>query len=226
MGTTTSPMPAPRTGTLREADVPASTGAPKKRVKWPLFGLCLLVAIAGALGAASLVSQAGDRVQVLAVARDVPAGHRLEAGDLVTASIAKDPALTPVRASQRKSIVGQRTAVDLRRGSLLTRSQLTAGGGVGDDKQLVGVELKRGQAPRDALAPGDRVLAVTIPADGEKTTADGQEPTSINATVVSVGPADAAGTVTVNLAVATTDGTTLAAQAAAKQIALVREPRS
>lgn len=222
MGTTTSPMPAPRTEA--QAEVPVSAGAPKRGIKWPVFGLCVVVTIAGGLGAASLVSKAGDRVQVLAVARDVPAGHTLEARDLVTASIAQDPALSPVRASQRNAIVGQRTAVDLRRGSLLTRSQLTAVGGVGDDKQLVGVELKRGQVPRDALAPGDRVLAVTIPADGEKT--HDQAPESIKATVAAVGPADATGTVTVNLAVATTDGPTLAAQAAAKQIALVREPRT
>ncbi|MFF2805565.1 hypothetical protein ACFVUT_37790, partial [Streptomyces sp. NPDC058051] len=100
--------------------------------------------------------------------------------------------------------------------------------GLGDDKQQVGVQVKRGQAPAGALAPGDKVLAVTTPAAGDQPDAKDAEapPSSINGVVVSVSRPDASGTIVVNLAVSPTDGPLLATRASTGRIALVREPRS
>jgi hypothetical protein len=125
-------------------------------------------------------------------------------------------------------MVGKRPAVDLRKGGLLTTSQLAEGTGLGDDKQQVGVQVKRGQAPAGTLAPGDKVLAVTTPAQGEQTGSKEAEapPSTINAVVVTVSRPDASGNVVVNLAVAPTDGPLLATRAAQGRIAIVREPRS
>ncbi|MFF3735311.1 hypothetical protein ACFYXM_34860 [Streptomyces sp. NPDC002476] len=99
--------------------------------------------------------------------------------------------------------------------------------GLGDNKQQVGVQVKRGQAPAGTLAPGDKVLAVTTPAQGEQTTGKGAEapPSTIKAVVVTVSRPDATGSVVVNLAVETSDGPLLATRAAQGRIALVREPR-
>lgn len=183
----------------------------------------------GGLGAAAAVTSSSDRVKVLAIARDVPAGQAITDGDLVVAEVSADGALTPVPAGQRSSIVGKRPAVDLRKGGLLTSSQLGAGTGLGDDKEQVGVQVKRGQSPAGTLAPGDKVLAVTTPAQGDTTTGDksGETPPStLNGVVVSVSRPDASGTVVVNLAVADTDGPLLATRAAVGRISLVREPRS
>ncbi|WP_406349372.1 SAF domain-containing protein [Streptomyces sp. NBC_00144] len=230
MDTTTPPLPPPRVEPPRPSDLGISTGAKKRPTrKWSLLAVAVLMVLVGALVGAVAVARAGDRVSVLALSRDVPAGHRITDQDLVSASFAEDPQLTPVLAADRAQVVGQRAAVDLRRGGLLTRSELSRGGGLGDDRQLVGVDLKRGQVPRDALLAGDKVLAVFLPVEGAapdsgKSSSSSSEE-SIEATVVSVGPVDASGSVTVNLAVAQTDGTQLAVKAAAKQVALVREPR-
>ncbi|WNI34455.1 SAF domain-containing protein [Streptomyces sp. ITFR-6] len=220
--------PAPRPAPARP-DIPITTTAPVKRERrWSVVALCIVLAAVAGLGAAAAVTSAGDRARVLAVARDVPAGQALTDDDLTVAEVSADAHLAPVPASARGSMIGKRPAVDLRRGGLLTASQLSAGTGLGDDKQQVGVQVKRGQAPAGALAPGDKVLAVTTPAQGEQPDAKGAEapPSSINAVVVSVSRPDASGTIVVNLAVSPTDGPLLATRASTGRIALVREPRS
>ena len=228
--TPTQAPPQPPGGPPPQSPLGVSTGSKKTSpVRWRIFAVCVLLAVVGALIVATVATRAADRVSVLAVARDVPAGKTISAQDVTVASIAEDPALTTIPASQRSSVVGKRTEVDLRHGGLLQRAQLTPGGGLGDSQQLVGVEVKRGQAPdAGTLRPGDKVLAVTVPAQGEDVSgsAAAQDPESVPARVVQVGSTDSSGSVTVNLAVSVTEGPKLAAKAAAKQLALVREPRS
>ncbi|MER8160049.1 SAF domain-containing protein [Streptomyces sp. NPDC094472] len=219
-------VPRPKSPTRPE--VPITTTPPVKRERrWSVVALCVVLAVLCGLGAAAAVTSASDRKQVLAVARDVPAGQALTAADLTVAEVSADEALTPVSAADKADVIGKRPAVDLRKGGLLTTSQLGAGTGLGDDQQQVGVQIKRGQAPAGTLAPGDKVLAVSTPAQGDEQDAkDDGPPSTIEAAVVSVSRPDASGTVVVNLAVATTDGPTLATRAAMGRIALVREPRS
>ncbi|MEJ8632315.1 SAF domain-containing protein [Streptomyces sp. MS2.AVA.5] len=220
--------PVPRPAAPVRPEVPITTTAPVKRERrWSMAALCIVLAVLAGLGAAAAVTSASDRTKVLAVARDVPAGQALTVADLVVAEVSADAALTPVPASQKSSMVGKRPAVGLRKGGLLTTSQLGEGTGLGDDKQQVGVQVKRGQAPAGTLAPGDKVLAVTTPAQGEQQTGKEAEapPSTINAVVVTVSRPDASGNVVINLAVATTDGPLLATRAAQGRIALVREPR-
>ncbi|MFE3159135.1 MULTISPECIES: SAF domain-containing protein [unclassified Streptomyces] len=218
----------PRPAAPPRPDIPITTTAPVKRERrWSVAALCVVLATVAGLGAAAAVTSASDRTRVLAVARDVPAGQALTDADLAVAEVSADAALTPVPAAQKGSMVGKRPSVDLRKGGLLTASQITQGGGLGDDKQQVGVQVKRGQAPAGTLAPGDKVLAVTTPAQGEQQTSKEAEapPTTINAVVVTVSRPDASGNVVVNLAVAPSNGPLLATRAAQGRIALVREPR-
>ncbi|MBL1086735.1 SAF domain-containing protein [Streptomyces actinomycinicus] len=218
----------PRPNGSGRADLPITTTAPVKRERrWSVAALCIVLAVVCALGAAWAVNSASSRTKVLAVAHDVPAGQVLTAADVTVAEVSADAALTPMPASDKAAVVGKRTAVDLRQGGLLLASQLTAGTGLGDNKQQVGVLVKRGQAPAGTLFPGDKVLAVTTPAQGSTTTAkDDPSASSIDAVVVSVSRPDASGAVVVNLAVATSDGPALASLASQSRIALVREPRS
>ncbi|MFI8930607.1 SAF domain-containing protein [Streptomyces sp. NPDC053474] len=212
------------------ADLPPTTTPPvRKDRRWWAVALCVVLAVVCALGAAAAVTSAGDRSKVLAVARDVPAGQALKPADITVAEVSSDAALSPIPARDKASVIGKRAATDLRRGGLLVSAHLTAGSGLGDDKQQVGVQIKRGQAPDGTLAPGDKVLAVTTPAQGDESDdkkSSGSAPSTVEARVVSVSRPDASGTVVVNLAVATTDGPLLATHAAAGRIALVREPRS
>ncbi|MCX4581076.1 SAF domain-containing protein [Streptomyces sp. NBC_01571] len=214
----------------RPRDLPPSTGTKKTPGRrWSTTVLLVLVTLIGALGGAVVVARAGDRVDVLAIARDVPAGHRLTAQDLTTVSFAKDPGLSSVAAAQRATVIGKRAAVDLRHGGLLSPAQLTPGGALGDAAQVVGVEVKRGNAPRDELRAGDKVAAVVLPAPGgtEDTGTRDKDTASVTipATVKTIGTPDSTGALVVNLIVSPADGALLATKAAAKQIALVREPR-
>ncbi|MGW6571895.1 SAF domain-containing protein [Streptomyces sp. NPDC054945] len=221
--------PVPRPAGPR-TELPITTAAPvKKQRRYAAAALSTVLAVAAALGAAAAVSAVGDRTKVLAIANDVPAGQPLTDADIVVAEVSADAALTPMPATDRASVVGKRPAVDLRKGSLLIAAQLQPGTGLGDDKQQVGVQVKRGQAPSGSLVPGDKVLAVTVPGQGEQPTGkDGAEapPTSVKAVVVSVSRPDASGAVVVNLAVASSDGPLLATRASSGRIALVRDVRS
>ncbi|WP_369228808.1 SAF domain-containing protein [Streptomyces sp. R21] len=218
-------MPRPQ-GPARP-EVPITTTPPVKRQRrWSVAALCIVLAVVAALGAAAAVNSASDRTRVLAVARDVPAGRALTDADLAVAEVSADAALTPVPASQKASVLGKRPAVDLRKGGLLLSSQLATGTGLGDKQEQVGVQVKRGMAPAGTLAPGDKVRAVTTPAQGDEPAKQGAVPETVDAVVVSVSRPDATGTVVVNLAVAPDDGPVLASRAALGRVALVREPRS
>lgn len=225
----TTALGAPALERSSREEVAISGGAPKERFRWRLLTAAILLIVVGVLAGAALVNRAGDRVNVVAVARDVQAGQKIKAADLKVASFAEDPAFTPLKASKREELVGKRAAVDLRSGTLLTESQLASGGGLGDDQQVIGVEVKRGQVPAGALSAGDQVLAVHTPGQGQEVAAEAKRPKrpgSVKASVVSVGKVDGSGALTINLAVDPADGPALAVQAAAKEIALVRQPRS
>lgn len=227
MDSPSAPAPTRPTAPVRP-DLPITTAPPVRRQRrWSVVALCVVLAVVCALGAAAAVTSAGDRSKVLAVARDVPAGQALTAADLRVAEVSADAALAPVAASGRAGVIGKRPAVGLRKGSLLVMSQLDPGTGLGDDKQQVGVQIKSGRAPVGTLAPGDRVVAVTTPAQGEEDAKPAAAaPSTIDAVVVLVSRPDATGTVVVNLAVASADGPLLASRSAQGRIALVREPRS
>ncbi|KAB1141149.1 hypothetical protein F7R91_33630 [Streptomyces luteolifulvus] len=226
MEATAPAVPRP-TGSDR-SELPITTTAPVKRERrWSVVALCIVLAVICALTAAWAVNSASDRTKVLAVARDVPAGQALTASDITVAEVSADAALSPLPAADKTSVIGKRTAVDLRRGGLLLASQLAPGTGLGDEQEQVGVQIKRGMGPAGTLAPGDKVKAVTTPAQGDELPkGGGVAPETIDATVVSVSRPDASGTVVVNLAVGTDEGAILATRAALGRVALVREPRS
>jgi hypothetical protein len=182
----------------------------------------------GGLAAAALVSRAGHRTDVLAVARDVPVGQVITAADLRTAAVASDPALRPVPAARLTSVVGKVAAVDLRKGTLLTSAEVARQAASTTGKQIVGLRIDRGAMPQGTLQPGDEVLAVAAAGKPGGATSTGGPDTfaPVDAVVLSVGDPASDGSVLVNLAVAPTDGPGLAARSAAGGVALVQQPRT
>lgn len=199
----------------------------RRRGLW-VAGVALVAA--GGLTAAGLVGRAGDRVEVLAVARPVPVGQTIGEADVAVARVADDPALHPVPASRRSEVVGRAAAVELRPGTLLTGEEVTDAAVPAAGEQVVGVAVRPGQLPARGVRPGDRVLMVPVPGDqargGSATaTADGQpvgDP--VPARVVQVGPADADGAVTVDVVVGEAVGPRVAALASTGRVALVLQP--
>ncbi|MFD9356442.1 SAF domain-containing protein [Streptomyces sp. NPDC060031] len=187
---------------------------------------------AGGLFGAVLFTASGERSAVLVVARDVPVGAAITDADIAPASLALDPAVKAVPVAKKSGLVGQRAAVALKAGSLLSPGQVTNASLVKTGDQLVGVALKPSQMPASRLAPGQRVLIVWTPDQAVAATAGGKPgdpvsaPKTLPATVVAVGvPAPATGVLVVDVAVPSSEGPMLAARVAMGGVALIIAPQ-
>lgn len=134
------------------------SGVVRRRPAWVWAGASLIVA--SATGFAAVVAVAGERDAVLAVVRDLPAGHVIERGDLREVRVAADDAVVP--AGRAESVVGKMTAFPLVAGSLLAPGQ------VGSDAQYppkghseVSFAVASGDSPR--LERGQRVAVFPGP---------------------------------------------------------------
>lgn len=231
---TTATNPASATGRSGSAagpaaPVPLRETAVRTRRRRGLWVAGVALVAAGGLAAAVLVGRAGDRVEVLAVARPVPVGQTIGEADVAVARVAADPALHPVPVSRRAEVVGRAAAVELRPGTLLTGEEVTDAAVPAVGEQVVGVAARPGQLPARGLRPGDRVLVVPVPGDqargGTATAGDvGPVGEPVPARVVQVGPADADGAVTVDVVVGEAVGPRVAALASTGRVALVLQP--
>jgi len=169
---------------------------------------------------ASLYLSAGERVDVLAVARDVDRFDIIERDDLRTVRVAADPGVDTVDAGEADSLVGRAAATDLLEGALLAPSQVYEEGArlIAPDEGAVGVELEPGDAPEGALSGGVDVQVVVRPAD---TVQNGQVQ-NVTGWVHDVGEADEnTGTRVVEVVVPRDRAADVAAAAADDRVALV-----
>ncbi|MFF4649260.1 SAF domain-containing protein [Streptomyces sp. NPDC001380] len=223
--------PPERTAPDRAApDRPAAVAPPRalraRRRRPAVLALSVALVAAGGLGGAALYTATGERVSVLALARDVPAGQQLTAGDLTVARIAGDPALRPLDGADLDRAVGMRATNDLKRGSLLTKADVTDQAVVQAGQQIVGVAAKHTQLPATALKPGRRVLVVSTP-DADRSgsaSSPAARPQTLSATVVTVGGTDTDGTTVVDMAVDASDGPRLAEIVASGRFLVVLAP--
>jgi hypothetical protein len=201
---------------------------PRRRRRPVMIVLGVVLAALGGLVAARAAAGAGDRVEVLAVARPVAYGQVIDEADLAVAMVAPDAALAPLPAADRSAVVGRHAAADLFPGMLLTVDLVTDDVAPGAATELVGVALPADRLPNRPLRPGDRVLIVGTPAvDGDLPGEDGGPagtvPT-VAATVVAVGPARDDGTRVVDVTVPAGRGAALAARAATGRVAVALQP--
>lgn len=122
---------------------------------------------------------AGNRVEVIAVAHDVPEGHVVRANDLVIASVSTSEHLSPVPARYLGRVIGRRTAVALRPGTLLSLNELAASNDPTRGMAVVGVATKVGQLPASGVATGDTVDVILT---GSPATLGGGAPAGTAAT--------------------------------------------
>ncbi|MFD5422227.1 SAF domain-containing protein [Streptomyces sp. NPDC127069] len=220
----------PGPGGPADSPAPAPRVVRQRRRRPGLIALSVALIAAGGLSGALLFTASGQRSSVLVVARDVPVGATLTEADLAPASLALDPVVKAVPAAKRAGLVGQRAAVALKAGSLLSPGQITAVSLVKTGEQLVGVALKPSQLPASRLAPGQKVLIVSTPdpaqagaaAAAGKPADPAPAPKTLVATVVAVGvAAPATGVVVVDVAVPAADGPVLASRVATGAVALI-----
>jgi len=212
-------------GTLNQ-EGPVATALvppPKLRRRPALVAAAVAAVCIGAL-LAGWAWTATTNTQEVLVARDtIERGSVIEADDLARVQLSADPALRPVDAGQLESVVGQRAALDIAEGVMLTPDSFTAEVVPGDGQSVVGVALTPAQAPGLDLLYGDKVRVVVTPAQGEELPAG--TPLTNDATVVGVRTSDETGQTVVDLLLPEVDAAVVATRIATGNIALVLDSR-
>lgn len=199
---------------------------PKARRRWGVLTLMVAVVGLSSLGVVWLVHASSTAMSVVAARQTIPRGTVIDAEDLMVVQIASDPALRPVPGSQLSGLVGQRAALDVAAGSLLTADSVSAQDVPPAGFSLVGVPVSDLMLPGVALMAGDEVRVVAMP--GTAIGASSGAPTAISAVVVGTaagqGATGQAQTV-VSVQVPEADAVPLAALAATGKAVIVLDSR-
>lgn len=171
----------------------------------------------------ALFQAQSGRIEVLVVARSVPAGQVLTEGDFKPVSVAGVP--DAIAAANVDSIVGQRAAVGLVEGQVLTQAAVTDTLVPAAGQRLVAIRLDQGRVP-GGLAAGDLVDVLVTPPEGDSGVKEQlMSPARLTAAarVDSVGEtADSAVVVTVLVPADAADP--IAAHSATGQVTIVQAP--
>lgn len=134
------------------------------RTQWMAFGGALVV-LSGVLVAWAL-STAADRVQVVRVVQEVPAGQPIPVEALAVTGVAYDAGVDGlVPSASLADLAGRIAAIDLEPGVLVQSGMWRDSPALLDGEQRVGVVLRPGRLPVD-LGQGDTAVAAAIdPAD-------------------------------------------------------------
>ncbi|MEZ0067167.1 hypothetical protein ABIA32_003180 [Streptacidiphilus sp. MAP12-20] len=204
---------------------------PQRRRRRPaVLALGIALVAAGGLGGATLYVTTGQRVAVLALAHDVPAGQAITAADLTEVQISLDPAVKPLSANSH--VLNMRAAADLKAGQLLTAGDLTNDPLVGPGDTVVPIAAKQSQFPAEGTRAGAWVVLVYTPsAQGNGGAAAAPAPSaaagsvtvsSLVARVVDVGPVSQTDqTVVIDLAIPTAKAAAVADLAASGKFMLL-----
>lgn len=179
--------------------------------------LVLLAGLVSALGVLTvmwLVGVAGQRQDVLALARQVPYGQVIDRSDLVVTRVSLDPGVAAMPASAVADVLGKVAATTLLPGMLMSPDLVTAAGEPTAGRVLVPLAVPADRMPTGGLRPGDRILVVDTESPGSPTPAS----------VVRVGAMDVNGVTVVDVTTAPAAGPAVTVASAEDHIALVVEP--
>lgn len=213
---------ATRDGTTlgrESAGAPPPAPPPKLRRRPALVAGAVVAICLGALLGAWAWTTTTNTTEVLAARDTIPRGSVIAPEDLERVRINADPALTPLPASSYDDIVGQRAALDIAAGSLLTEESTRSAVLPPEGLSVVGVALTAAQAPGVPLQSGDKVRIVVTP--GEGADAPMGSPSFSEAEVVGGQFDEVNGLLIVDLLVPHADANVLAARVATGNVALV-----
>jgi hypothetical protein len=117
----------------------------------------------GALVAVCAYTSLSTASEVVAMRSTVQRGELISREDLIAVRVGVDPALNPIPADQLDSIAGQRAAMDLAAGGLVTKDSVTPTVIPARDMSVVGVALPASLMPGEPLQAGDEVRVVATP---------------------------------------------------------------
>lgn len=214
----TGPRPAtPETAT-------SITPPPKLRRRPALVVAAVIVTALGCLLGAWAWSATTNTQEVLAARNTIHRGAVIEADDIRRIRISGDPALSPLPASAYENVVGQRAALDIAAGSLLTTESTADQPLPPQGQSIVGISLTPAQVPGMRLYGGDKVRVIVTP--GDNGAAPANAPQFTVAEVVGTYVDETTGNTVVNVLVPYADASVLAARAATGNVALVLDSGS
>ena len=193
---------------------------PRRYGQWA--GAVLFVVMAVLL-AGWFWQQKSDQHPVLAIAEPVPAGSVITAKDLEIVEVSGVKGAIP--SADSDTVIGSTAAVGLMDGQILTRDMVTADPLPGPGERVVGLQLEATRAPA-GLAPGDVVVVIAVPPEGDPSTPGNLDnPTVLapSAAVASAAAIEGAGT-RLTLVVPEPVAERVTAYVAAGRVALVQAP--
>ena len=134
---------------------------PPRERKPALAALAVLLILVGALGATMLVLRAGDRIEVVKVTQEIPAGGAVTDSNVTSVMVAKDSGIHYVEWSQLAGLKKLKAVNTIPAGAVAVGEMFGDQSGVGEGKALVGLSLKAGQYP-SGIEAGDVVAAYRV----------------------------------------------------------------
>lgn len=211
---------------LDQESGPAATqlvAPPKLRRRPALMAGAVAAICLGALLAAWAWTATTQTEDVLVARRNIERGSVITTDDLARVQLRADPALKPVPANEFGQVIGQRAALDIAQGGLLTPGSFSSTLVPGNGQSVVGVAVAAAQAPGLVLQNGDRVRVVVTP--GQSGHLPAGTPPFTEAVVVGVHTDDQSGDTVVDLLVPHADAAVLAERVATGNVALVLDSR-
>ncbi|MET7357645.1 hypothetical protein ABZS76_04275 [Streptomyces sp. NPDC005562] len=137
--------------------------APPRERKPALAALAVLLILVGALGATVLVLRAGDRIEVVKVNKEIPAGEGITDGSYTTVMVNDDSSAHFIKKSQLDQLKKLKAKATIYPGTVVVGEMFGAKASLPAGKASVGLSLKEGQYPAD-LKGGDTVAAYPVTA--------------------------------------------------------------
>ena len=203
---------------------PTATPPPRPRRRAWQLATAVALAASGAVAGTLAWTSTSSMTSVLVATDSLHRGDVIDEGSFTTVRTYDDAALDPVTPAELTALIGERLALDVAAGSIVTHDAVAGFEPTQPGRLLVGVRLDTAHAPGTPLLVGDTVLAVVTPPDGGA--AEDGIPTSARAEVAGVTYDGETGDTILDLLVSEADGPMVAANAAAGNVAILLEPRS
>lgn len=222
------PLPKRRRNDAPETDsdnVEPVAVPPKSRRRPLVIAASIATICLGSLIFVLAFTALSDTKSVVAARDTIERGATIEAEDLVTVQVGVDPALDPVSADEAESLVGQRAALDIPKGGVVTSGQVGAEPVPTKGDSVVGISLTAAMLPAEMLRVGDPVRVITTPGE-QGDIQDLDKPDAIEAAVVGVSTDPVTGNALVNVEVPYKQAPQVAGLAATGKLAIVLDSRS
>ncbi|MEU9352269.1 hypothetical protein AB0D65_14895 [Streptomyces griseoloalbus] len=210
---------------------------PPRERKPALAALAVLLILVGALGATMLVLQAGDRIEVVKVEKEIQAGESVTDKDVTSVMVAEDAGINYVLWEQLDTLKTMKAKTTIYADTVVQGQMFAAKSSLPAGKASVGLALKEGQYPAD-IKPGDVVAAYHVGGTGSSSNDSGDtdagasgsssgglvDDARVNTVAEDSDSTVSTGSKTLTLLVDRADAAALASAAAAGEVAIVHVP--